>query len=67
MSFFQNTIDEQEIFPKKKWFRKFEKYWTPSEEIALKELRGFVNNKLKVTQSHEIIQIQLELLNFHLL
>ena len=26
VSFFQNTIDEQEIFPKKKWFRKFEKY-----------------------------------------
>ena len=47
MSFFQNTIDEQEIFPKQKWFRKFEKYWTPSEEIALKELRGFVNNKIK--------------------
>ncbi len=47
VSFFQNTIDEQEIFPKQKWFRKFEKYWTPSEEIALKELRGFVNNKIK--------------------
>ena len=43
ISFFKKTISEKEIYPKAKWFKKFEKYWSPSEENALKEL------KIKIT------------------
>ena len=32
-SFFENTIHESEIYPKKKWYKKFEKYWEPSEDV----------------------------------
>ena len=44
ISFFKNTISENEIIPKKNWFKKFEKYWSPSEENALKELKNFITN-----------------------
>ncbi len=47
VSFFKNTYEENKIFPKKSWFKKFEKYWNPSEEIALKELKNFINNRIK--------------------
>ena len=47
ISFFKNTISEKEICPKKKWFKKFEIYWKPSEENALKELRIFIKNRIK--------------------
>ncbi len=46
-SFFSNTISINEIYPKKKWSKKFEKYWQPSEEKALKELKLFINLKIK--------------------
>ena len=36
---FKNTVDESEINPEKNWFKKFEKYWDPCEENALKELK----------------------------
>ena len=45
--FFKNTIDEKKIFPKNKWFKKFEKYWTPSEEYALSLLKNFINKKIE--------------------
>ena len=47
ISFFKNTVDESEIFPKKNWFKKFEDYWSPSEESALKELKNFKLNGLE--------------------
>ena len=47
VSFFKNTVDENEINPEKNWFKKFEKYWDPSEENALKELKNFLNNRIK--------------------
>ena len=31
---------KMKLFPKKNWFKKFEKYWSPSEENALKELKN---------------------------
>ena len=31
-----------EIFPKNRWSKKFEKYWNPSEENALKNIRAFI-------------------------
>ena len=46
ISFFKNTIKIDQIFPKKKWYKKFEKYWSPSEENALKELRLFIKNRI---------------------
>ena len=46
-SFFDNTINEKEIYPKKKWFEKFERYWEPSEEKALKELKNFIKERIE--------------------
>ena len=46
ISFFNKTIDEKEIIPKKKWFKKFENYWCPSEENALLELKKFIGNTI---------------------
>ena len=36
LSFFKKTMNLGEILPKNQWFKKFEKYWYPSEENALK-------------------------------
>ncbi len=47
ISYFKDTINENEIYPKKKWFKKFEEYWKPSEENALKELKSFIKNKIE--------------------
>jgi deoxyribodipyrimidine photo-lyase len=44
--FFKKCIEPEKILPKKKWFKGFEKLWTPSEESALKELRNFIKNKI---------------------
>ena len=46
-SFFKKTITINKIYPKKKWFEKFEKIWSPSEESALKELKNFINHNIK--------------------
>ncbi len=46
-SFFHELIHENEIYPQKKWYTKFEKYWRPSEETALKELKNFTKKKVK--------------------
>ncbi len=45
-SFFKNLISEKEIYPKKKWVKKFETYWAPSEENAIKELKKFINERI---------------------
>tara|TARA_B110000003_G_scaffold268765_1_gene298823 strand:- start:109 stop:1530 length:1422 start_codon:yes stop_codon:yes gene_type:complete len=44
--FFKKTILPKDILPKKNWFRKFEKYWIPSEKEAKKYLNNLVNNKI---------------------
>ena len=46
-SFFDKTINEKEIFPNKNWFKKFEDYWEPSEEKALKELKNFIKIRIE--------------------
>ena len=46
ISFFKNTISVKEIYPKNNWFKKFEDYWTPSEENAFQELKKFINGKI---------------------
>ena len=45
--FFEKTISAEEIFPKKKWSKKFSNYWIPSEENANIELKKFVKDKLR--------------------
>ena len=47
ISFFEKTISAEEIFPKKKWSKKFSNYWIPSEENANIELKKFVKDKLR--------------------
>ncbi len=42
LSFFKKTMNLGEISPKNQWSKKFEKYWYPSEENALKNLRAFI-------------------------
>jgi len=32
--------------PKKKWYKKFEKFWTPSEDQAMKSIKYFIKNRL---------------------
>tara|TARA_B110000211_G_scaffold120548_1_gene139332 strand:+ start:95 stop:1498 length:1404 start_codon:yes stop_codon:yes gene_type:complete len=45
-NYFKNSIDANELLPKKNWFKNFEKIWSPSEESALKELQNFIKNKI---------------------
>ena len=47
VSFFKSTVNEEEINPEKKWFKKFENHWRPSEENAIKELKNFIDNRIK--------------------
>ena len=47
ISFFKKTINYKEIYPNKQWFKKFEKYWNPSEENALKELKNFIAKRIQ--------------------
>ena len=35
------------IYPKKNWYKKFEKYWEPSEENAEKILNNFINKSIE--------------------
>ncbi|MAW01765.1 MAG: deoxyribodipyrimidine photolyase [Candidatus Pelagibacter sp.] len=42
----QNIIEEN-ILPKKKWFDKFEKYWKPGEDEALKLIQDFFSDRIK--------------------
>ncbi len=47
ISFFQNDLNVDEILPSNKWYKKFENYWLPSEENALKQLKIFIDERLK--------------------
>ena len=35
------------IYPRKEWYKKFEKYWEPSEESAEKILNNFIKNNIE--------------------
>jgi deoxyribodipyrimidine photo-lyase len=43
---FKKTFSPKEILPKKNWFKKFEKYWEPSENEAKKYLHDLITNKI---------------------
>ena len=45
--FFKKSISLKEILPKKNWYKKFEKYWNPSENEAKNYLHGLIKNKIK--------------------
>ena len=47
VSFFENIIGEDEICPREEWHEKFEDFWFPSEENALKQLKIFLKNKIE--------------------
>ena len=40
------SINPKEILPKKEWYKKFEKYWNPSEDEAKKYLQKLIKNKI---------------------
>ena len=41
-----NSINAKKILPKKNWYKKFEKYWEPSEIEAKKYLQKLIKNKI---------------------
>ncbi len=45
--FFKNKIHLNEIYPRHKWIKKFDKYWSPGEANALKELKNFLEKKVE--------------------
>ena len=45
-SHFKKTISPKEILPKNNWFKKFEKYWKPSESEAKKYLQELIKNRI---------------------
>jgi deoxyribodipyrimidine photo-lyase len=45
-SYFKKTISSKKILPEKNWFKKFEKYWEPSENEAKKYLQELIKNKI---------------------
>ena len=47
ISFFSNTISEDEIKPKKIGLINLKKFWTPNEENALKELKIFLKERVE--------------------
>ena len=46
-TFFKNQVKPEKILPKKNWYRKFEKYWSPTENDAGKLLQNFIDKKVK--------------------
>lgn len=44
--FFKNTIEAKKILPNKNWFKKFEKYWRPTEIEAKLKLDEFIKDKI---------------------
>ncbi len=45
--FFKNQVKPEKILPKKNWYKKFEKYWIPTEKNAGELLQNFINKKVK--------------------
>ena len=47
INYFENTIAEKDILPKKNWFKKFEENWNPCELEATEKLKFFLNTKIE--------------------
>jgi deoxyribodipyrimidine photo-lyase len=46
IKFLSQSIKLETILPEKKWSKKFEKLWTPSEDEAIKNIKKFIKNEL---------------------
>jgi|TARA_B100000780_G_C21080661_1_gene435133 deoxyribodipyrimidine photo-lyase len=46
INFLNESINLESILPKKKWYQGFENFWTPSEEMGLKNIKFFIKNNL---------------------
>jgi len=46
IKFLNQSIKIETILPKKKWTKKFENFWNPSEEEAIKNIKNFIKNRL---------------------
>jgi deoxyribodipyrimidine photo-lyase len=46
INFFGNLTKLESILPKNKWYLKFEKFWNPSEETALENIKYFIKKNL---------------------
>ena len=44
--FLNESINLVSMFPKKKWNKKFENFWNPSEDEAIKNIKHFIKNNL---------------------
>ena len=47
ITIFKKCIEPIDILPKKKWYKKFEKYWKVSENDSKKILKNLIENKIK--------------------
>jgi deoxyribodipyrimidine photo-lyase len=47
MNIFKQSVTPQEILPKKNWYKKLEKHWTPSEQEAKKHLNELIKDKIE--------------------
>jgi deoxyribodipyrimidine photo-lyase len=47
VNIFKKSISTKEILPKNNWYKKFEKYWNPSEQEAKKYLQELIKNKIE--------------------
>jgi deoxyribodipyrimidine photo-lyase len=46
IKFLNKSIKLEAILSKKKWSKKFEKFWSPSEDQAIKNIKNFIKNGL---------------------
>ena len=51
-NYFKNQINPDKILPRRNWYKKFEKYWSPSENDASKLLQNFINSKIREYGTH---------------
>ena len=47
INIFKESNSPKELLPKKNWYKKFEKYWNPSEHDAKKYLQELIKNKIE--------------------
>ena len=58
-NFLDQLINLESILQKKKWHLNFEKFWKPSEEVALENIKYFINNSLsKYGKNRDIPNIE---------
>ncbi len=46
INFLNQSINLESILPKKKWYLRFENFWSPSEEKALESVKYFIKHNL---------------------